>query len=353
MDLKLIIATSMAITLVACGGSGSSSNTISPTTYTPVAPKMGDTYSYNQTTTYSNGTTAQTPFTDQVAIVDNAGTFYFNEYITTTGAVLDSYHLDANRNTLKNGQCTYNPTLQNPLPTPRFVGETSNTTSTFSCPNGEVVNIQQNANILDYETITVPAGTFKTLKAQIVSTITNGNGATTQIAPYTATETCWHDIVTGFAVQCQSSRTFNPALPSSTIASVSSTSQLASISNVSQASVALTGTGSSGTPLQYLYLTPNEQANIVNVPNPALALLFNTTQPVTWKIVVGTNTVIVGGSNESISYNGVTFTASATSSSFNLTSTTNTTSTPVQAQLIATLASNPSQIMTINLTVNP
>jgi|GEM_PF-2381617 len=377
----LIAALPLPLTalLSACGGGGSSGSstptpTPTPSSFTPATPQTGDTYNYNQTISYpllSSDTlpNAQSIY-HRITSTNANGTFYING---VDPAENFPYQLDAKRNIQSMQNCTLSPSNLNELPIPRSVGETSSQSVSGSCGLFSSYQVQQSTTIQSYEPITVPAGTFNTLKAQTTSAYTmtpvplpssaidllgaqsayatNGVPYTLgfqSIVPmysYSESKTCWFDVVSGFPVQCQGQRNYQ-AYSSPYYAKVNYTTQLTSITHAADAAFTLTGKDNNGNAFPWLNLTPG-QGNSYTIQS-GTQIELDTTQPVTWtinKTESGSNTAVIN----------IPVTTQTTQTRLNISSQLAASSTGNQAtvQITASLIADPSQSVTFTLTILP
>ena len=79
---------------------------------------------------------------------------------------------------------------------PHSVGQSWNFLYTVTCTNDAPTAYTEAGSVVDVESVTVPAGTFTTLKTLVTLTSTNAAGTTT-----TQTITTWRDTVTSIVVR--------------------------------------------------------------------------------------------------------------------------------------------------------
>ncbi len=362
MSFRLMLVGVSALGLVACGGGGGGDSSpppvvtppvvTPPTTYTPVAVKTGDTYVYATTGNFSDGSTASSSYTDQVAAISSTGNYFKSSYDSKNEiSALDLF--DKAQGQLTEGECDFSQSLK-PVVFPFFVGQTFNQSVVETCPlqqanANQIININITGSVLSYETVTVPAGTFNTLKVQSKVSVSNGNGTAQSLNPFTRDRTCWVDIVSGANVKCDFAVTYNPAVSGTYLSKYSS--QLTSTGNASTAAFSLTGK-ISGEFIPYLYVTPGYVS--VLVPKVGQTFELDTTRPVAWSMITGSNTVNLSGGATPIVYNGVNFTISTTGTSLVVSS-----SAPskipsvVNLSFKATLQSDKSKVVTVNVPLNP
>lgn len=125
--------------------------------------------------------------------------------------------------------CTYAPALQSAPPYPRTIGQSWQQTSQRTC-GATIATVTQTGKVLARESVTVPAGTFDSYKAERTSSSQSSTGTTAQ------TLTCWYSAQRGVVLQCDYTSTNTPA---------GSTTP----SNVITTSMRLTGWGGPGRPV--------------------------------------------------------------------------------------------------------
>ncbi len=364
--------------LTACGGSGSDPLIISPSSYTPASPQTGDTYTYQRTITPSGTVdgTLQDSVYERVTATDPTGAFYLNG---TDLLQNYPYQLDAKRNILSQQNCKLSPTL-NAMPTPWYVGEATNLRVSGACAPYSSYQIQQNTTVQSYETISVPAGTFRTLKVQtnIAYDVTpaaqasapfsdlmllapyytpanvplDPSSLSTVLGPiysYTDSQTCWYDVITGFPVQCQGKRKYNN-LPTNLQVALGNTltyaKQLTRITRAANAPFTLTGRDNSGYTLPWLNLTPG-QSNGYRIQSGS-QITLDTTQPVTWTV-----SKTESGTNPSVINIPVTSQTSATRLIIASQRAASSAGNQANVSITATLIADPSQNVSFNLTILP
>jgi hypothetical protein len=117
--------------------------------------------------------------------------------------------------------CTYAP--HGPGPGyPLTAGTTWTIQYTVTCGTAAPITHTQNGNVLDVESVTVPAGTFTALKLQSTDAYTTADGTV-----ITQTATNWRDVNTLFSVQKETTLVYSGTLPANSYA-VSSQTQLQS-----------------------------------------------------------------------------------------------------------------------------
>jgi hypothetical protein len=103
--------------------------------------------------------------------------------------------------------CSYAP--HGPGPGyPLSIGETWSIAYTLTCGTQAPISYTQSGNVLDIESVTVPAGTYTAIKLQSVITWTTAAGAT-----ITETVTNWRDTATLFSVKQSVAQVYAGTLP--------------------------------------------------------------------------------------------------------------------------------------------
>ncbi len=110
--------------------------------------------------------------------------------------------------------CTYTP-KRDMLNFPLSVGKTWTATWQYACAAGYRESNTLNAEVEALEALTIPAGTFNTLRIRYALAITNSNdwqlpGGSTSSAAYNQDYRCWWDVDGGRFVKCD----FTYAYPS-------------------------------------------------------------------------------------------------------------------------------------------
>jgi|SRR5665213_809441 len=226
MKLAAITGVVVLSMLIAdCGGGGSDA-TAAPVTYDFPAPQANSERIYSRVIIDNANNTIDETVDDKVTIVNADGTYVVMEddpthtsvtFGGTTYSVLTenvnvngsgqstSYSFTAaNGNT---GTCTYNPHGVGP-DFPVTVGTTWSLAYTFACGNNVPVSYMQTGSVVDVETITVPAGTYSTLKLNSTVQWTDANGTT-----HTQTVSNWRDINTMISVKEVVSIAYSGTMP--------------------------------------------------------------------------------------------------------------------------------------------
>lgn len=367
MNIQALWISLIAASLVACGGGGSSTSPAqtspvpalvpaAPTQYSPIAVKIGDTYVYSNTIYYSNGSISTTAATEQVAAINATNGNFFQNTFDENKVINRIEVYDALRGELSTNSCTYSPAVHDAV-FPMFVGQTFNQNSIKNCQIGnsstfQVVDLKATGVVQSYETITVPAGTFNTLKVHNKVVVSNGANTALALSPYTSDQTCWVDVVSGADIKCVSTITFSPKIASPYVTSTSHV--LNSVAHAADAAFNLTGSILNQS-IPYLYVTPGYRSLVVIPANSWFVL--NPSKPVTWTLTMGSNSSALAGTGiNTVIYNGLSLTfntANSDGSIFINTSAGVPLTVPLSFTLQATLTSDPSKVVTVDVTVNP
>jgi hypothetical protein len=217
-------ALSATLILAACGGGGSPATTTTDPTVTPVSTPTQATTSYSFITPALNAS-----HTTAITIVDDSGHVINQAEISTVKAVSADgsflVHREDPSNTSvsfggrsysvqpvdftqsQSGQtiqsinsktlltCIYSPHGMGP-DYPVSLGSTWGNTFTETCGSAAAVMHTFTGSVVGLDTVTVPAGTFSTLKSQSTDTYTDAKGAV-----HTDTYITWRDITTGGVVK--------------------------------------------------------------------------------------------------------------------------------------------------------
>ena len=192
--------------LCACGGGGTNPGSGMPYTY--VEPVMNQTRTYSEVVIDNSNNTINLGFSDTTTAVSSGGASQLSQSTTGDSSIVNGTNyavLTENQNFNGSGQetsytylgaggntvtCTFTPHGSGP-DWPVRVGETWQTTYAFACDSGTPVTYSQTGMVADVESVTVPAGTFTTLKLQSTLTWTDANGTTR-----TQTISNWRDVAT-------------------------------------------------------------------------------------------------------------------------------------------------------------
>jgi hypothetical protein len=213
-------AAAIGVLVSACGGGDNAP----PTTYSFVTPQLDFQRSYAETVIDNSNNTINESYSQTVTDVNSDGSYVLLEDPISAAVVVNgttysiptetidvsnqsqdtSYsQLEANGDTKI---CTYNP--HGPGPGyPLTVGTTWTVQYTVTCGTSAPVAHTQEGNVLDVESVTVPAGTYTALKLQSTDTYTNASGTT-----ITETSTNWRDIDTLFSVKRSSTLVYSGTL---------------------------------------------------------------------------------------------------------------------------------------------
>jgi hypothetical protein len=217
-------AAALAVLVTACNGDNGSSSM--PASYDYVAPTANAQENYKETIIDNVGNTIVETYSQTITAVNSDGSYVVLEEDTTGNAIIEdgrTYTIPTETiNVNNNGQemtysftntsgaaevCTYSP--HGPGPDfPLTVGQTWTLQYTLTCGSAAAVSHTQTGTVVDVESVTVPAGTYNTLKLQTTDTSTNANGTT-----ITQTSTNWRDAASGFSVQRSTTRAYSGTLP--------------------------------------------------------------------------------------------------------------------------------------------
>ncbi len=352
MNQKLGVVMLSSFMLAACGGGGGSSATPAPApaptpsqSFTPQSPKSGDTYTFSETDLVSDGTTQNSTYVQQVALISSTGNFFLNVFDTTSGNQLGSELYGKDLSLISRGLCIYTPP-RNDMPYPWFVGGTSSQTSTYTCPSSSTpVTLKVNTQILSYESITVPAGTFNTVKSQKTTTGTVTVSGTT--GTETETDTCWTDVISGQNVKCTGTLSYSPAQTGSYLTGYST--QLTGISNLSNAPLLITANDGTGSPIPFVYYTNHENGAMSASASTATTFTLNANASVIWNINGGGSVMSNFTGTNTLNVNGIPITVFANQNSLQVKTTAGTLTAPTTVTLTAILRSDTTKMVTFNL----
>jgi hypothetical protein len=168
--------------------------------------KAGDFYSYGVTTTNVAGTTSNSVMTRRVNSMNPDGSYVFFQFDASNTQTF-TYNADASGSiksylstTPGAVTCTYTPSQVRYI-NPSYVGLTYSGNYALICGNGQYAeSYAVSETITAYEPVTVPAGTFNTLKSVMNTTVSNSTD--TNVNGLVINETCWIDVVTTKNVKC-------------------------------------------------------------------------------------------------------------------------------------------------------
>jgi hypothetical protein len=199
--------------------------TVKPQQYSAFTRKVGDNYTMLGSGSFNNGTTPTwSPSLNTTTAVNGNNSYSARTTNVNTAALVSTASLDANGNALSvtrasDGQaCNYTPS-RTVLSFPLYVGKTYTTTWANNCTVVSLhEDVSQAATIQAYETVSVPAGTFKALKMHLVQTYTNSTdtnltGGGTGNGAYVIDETCWYVPNIGRIVKCTYHTTYTGTPP--------------------------------------------------------------------------------------------------------------------------------------------
>ena len=218
-------------TLAACGGGSSDTDTStssssSSSTYNYVIPAVGTKRAFARTITdnasnkinqsYTETVTAASATSFSQSIIDPTatsqvvnGTTYriapLSRTINASGQVTaEIYNIDqTNPNS-----CTFTPS-EGGVAYPLSIGQTWNAPWSERCSLTTPRTATDSGLVVDLETVTVPAGTFSTVKVQGVTSFQVATGST-----LTQNTTQWRDVNTGLVVQLLDTYSYSGAVPS-------------------------------------------------------------------------------------------------------------------------------------------
>jgi hypothetical protein len=215
------------LALVSCGGGGSGGATNNPgmgTSYTFTAPILNSTRNYNETITDNSNNTIAISFSDTVMTVNADGTYVVlfqpsNPSVIVNGtnyggpAETQTYNASGQETVevYTNGGTAFTCNLEPHGSGPDFplqVGMTWSFDYTYGCNGGALTSYVQSGTVSDVESVTVPAGTFSSIKLQSTLTWTDAQGTTR-----TQTITNWRDVATSISVKQEFTIAYSGTLP--------------------------------------------------------------------------------------------------------------------------------------------
>jgi hypothetical protein len=197
--------------LCACGGgganSGSPAGSSAATNYSFVIPQLNSQRIYTESIIDNSSNTINLSYTDTVTAVNTNGTYVVleadpNNNSTTVNGT--TYAIQPDSITLNNsGQplsslnnntqiaCTTSPHGAGPT-YPIAIGNTWSINYTVTCGSNASTSYSQTGTVIDLESVTMPAGTYSSLKVQSAINFTDSNGTI-----HNQSFTTWRDSNTG------------------------------------------------------------------------------------------------------------------------------------------------------------
>ncbi len=219
LDRFLLISTLTSL-VAGCGGHGayspsnSTTSSGSSTTYNFVEPKVNSQRNYTNTIVDNKNNNIPDTFVATVSAVNADGSYVIQQQDQSSSSVIVngiSYAVPTEtENFNDSGQetsytytpsggvlttCSVSPHGAGPN-YPLAIGDTWSTSYNITCGSDTPINYMQTGSAVDVETVTVPAGTYNTLKLQSTLTWTDANGTS-----YSKAITDWLDIDTSVLVQ--------------------------------------------------------------------------------------------------------------------------------------------------------
>jgi hypothetical protein len=211
--IKACIA-ALPLTLAGCGGSSSDTSAGVGPEYPFTPPPLNSTRFYDETVVDNSNNTINLHFAVTVTAVNADGSYAIlmtdpsqstvivdgtnYSIITETDSLNNSGQLLIQSNFAENARpvtCTFAPHGAGP-DFPVRVEESWTLDYSYTCGNGTPVAYAQMGYVADIESITVPAGTYSTIKLQSTITWTDSLGTTR-----TQTISNWRDVATSILVQ--------------------------------------------------------------------------------------------------------------------------------------------------------
>ena len=219
---RLLSALLLLIT-ASCGGGGSDGG---GTSYAFVAPVVSSKRAYAETILDNAHNTINLSYTETVTAVNPDGSYTVlqedpnhesvivnnTNYSIVTGTVAVNNsgqetgytYADSNDATVS---CTFTPHGAGP-DFPITIGMTWTLNYSFGCGTQPPVSYVQSGSVVDVESITVPAGTYRAIKLQSTLTWTDAQGTTR-----TETVTNWRDAATSVSVKQSITISYSGTLP--------------------------------------------------------------------------------------------------------------------------------------------
>jgi len=210
----------------AVAGCNSGSDNTPPSSYNFIAPAVGFERNYRETSVDNDNNTITQTYSLAVTAVNSDGSYVVLQEDTTgstpvvngTTYSIPTETIEVNNESQDTAytalesdgtveSCTYNP--HGPGPGyPLAVATTWTLQYSLTCGTAAPIQYTQDGNVLDVESVTVPAGTYTAIKLQSTETWTDADGTT-----ITQTTTNWRDIDTLFSVQQNITRVYSGTLP--------------------------------------------------------------------------------------------------------------------------------------------
>lgn len=216
-QLSLITATIFSLTLLltSCGGGGSGANDSTQTQISFKQPPVGTTLTFARQVTDNSNNITNLTFSKTINAVNSDGSFtstvsgqLSNIIVNGSIAVSNIIELQDNTGNLltetvtssnPSSLITYSPKMTI-YPYPLYVGKTWNSNWTVSSTSSAGSSVVlTNGVVVGTESITVPAGTFNTIKVQYTTVTTPDLGGSIT----TNARTCWLATDTSYEVKCE------------------------------------------------------------------------------------------------------------------------------------------------------
>ena len=220
---------SAALSLTACGGSGTiTAESGMNAGYSFVTPILNSTQHYAETIVDNSNNTVTITFDSIVTAVNGDGSFALLQQSTSGNGIFvngTNYAALTENQTYNNvGQetgysytgvgnrtvfCIFNPHAGG-VPYPVAIQQTFVHNYTFSCDTLPPTYYAESGEIVDVESVIVPAGTFSALKVQSTLVSTDSAGTTR-----TEVSTSWRDVITSTLVKQQTAIVVTGTQPAS------------------------------------------------------------------------------------------------------------------------------------------
>ncbi|HJV68970.1 hypothetical protein [Ideonella sp.] len=228
---RVVGAATLAATMLlgACGGGGGGEgggNEPPPTEYGRVSAVVGETYHWTPEFTMISGRTFSKVWRDEVTSVQPDGA-YVEEH-----TVVDYSSEPISRNTYDSAGrqltyefdwtssfpdiCTYTPAYE-AFKYPLHIGKTWTSDVISACSSNNKERLVETRTVEALERITVPAGTFDTLRIRIEASYSDAGTGWPPSTPYTSVSTCWWSIQLGRVVKCDTNYQYPQDSPTSNV----------------------------------------------------------------------------------------------------------------------------------------